>query len=113
MLRTGAHSRSGASRRRSNARVVLVLKRSRNVRRHSGVCELRLPVEKRGSCDRSGRSSAVQMSLQRVRLERADHHERTVGVSNTPVSGIAAQLTWRPRIMIIAASCICIASIEL
>ncbi len=50
----------------------------------------------------------------RIGLEGTDQHERApVRISNMPDRGIAAQFTSESAIMIIAASCICIASIEL
>jgi hypothetical protein len=74
------------------------------------VPELRL---QRGSGDRSAMSSAAQMSRSGFGLNAPTTTTAPSLVSNTPVSGIAAQLISESAFMIIAASCICAASIEL
>ncbi len=53
------------------------------------------------------------MSRSGLALNAPTSTSAPVLVSNTPDSGIAAQLTSESAIMIMAASCICIASIEL
>jgi hypothetical protein len=68
---------------------------------------------KRGSTDRSGRPSALQMSSSGFALKAPTSTSGPVWVWNTPDSGMAAQFTSESAIMIIAASCICMASMEL
>ena len=58
-------------------------------------------------------SSALQMSPNGFTLNAPTITIAPSVVSNTPDSGMAAQFSSRPRIIHIAASCICIASMEL
>ena len=57
--------------------------------------------------------SARQMSRSGFSLNAPTMTMAPSVVSNTPDSGMAAQFSSRPRIIHIAASCICIASMEL
>ena len=112
--RTGAHSRSCASSRCSQRSRGRVRKRSRSWRCSSALCaNCCSRFAKRASSDRSGNSSAAQMSRSGLALKAPINTSGWSAHSNTPDNGIAAQLRSVSRIMIIAASCICIASIEL
>ena len=65
------------------------------------------------SPDRSSRSSARQISRSGFCLNAPTITIAPSVVSKTPDKGYAAQLSSRPRMRCIAASCICIASMEL
>jgi hypothetical protein len=65
---------------------------------------------KRRSTDRSGRPSALQMSSSGLALKAPTSTSGPVWVWNTPDSGMAAQFTSESAIMIMAASCICMAA---
>ncbi|MCY1237269.1 hypothetical protein D9M72_499580 [compost metagenome] len=61
----------------------------------------------------SSSSSAAQISRSGFSLKAPTITSGPVLVWNTPDSGMAAQLTSESSIMIMAASCICMASMEL
>ena len=114
MSRTGAHNMSRDSSAAIQCAVVSVAKCARSTPCSSvRFAMLRAKLSKRGSAERSGRPIASDISRSGLSLNAPTTTSAPSVVANAPLCGSAPQeKSCRSRISDIAASCICIASIE-